>query len=116
MTTRIHTQPSPLERDDLAKSATVAAVDSVARKIVHDQVVDAALFSEAPTPMTASEKDAGIFSRIESEVRQPKLHFRCQGYTESAHAICTSVVTSYSGGGAAHAGRPADGARHAGGH
>jgi len=119
MTLRRLTQPSPLERDDLAKSTTVAAVNSVARKIVHDQAVDAALFSEPPTPMTTSEKDAGIFSRIESEVRQGKCGCTLAAMNvlkKGAHASGTSAATPDSGGRAAHAGRPAGGARHAGGH
>ena len=64
---------SAQERDDMAHSATVAAVDSVARKILDNQLPDslpsASLLSPSLPGLTATgaadrEAAAGVFSRI----------------------------------------------------
>ena len=53
--------------DDLARSATVAAVDSVARKIAENLLPDAAIPSTG-VAMGPGEKDGGVFSRFEGNV------------------------------------------------
>ena len=53
--------------DDMARSATVAAVDSVARKIAENLLPDSAIPSTAAA-MGPGEKDGGVFSRFEGNV------------------------------------------------
>ena len=77
---------SAQERDDMAHSATVAAVDSVARKILDNQLPDslpsASLLSPSLPGLTATgaadrEAAAGVFSRIGTGAPDVRALFRC---------------------------------------